>query len=210
MKGYDEPFEGHEFHLTLFKDLSTGIEYGSIYSGNELPEPIIGRVVSSRLQPSTGGTDTTFIVIEVGNLVDYVFVKAGEVKKGQDALKEIFTHRTDEYVKICDPYISVETIKILSNAGNSITIDILTKDIKDINAVKNEADKLPNRIIIKKLSNIHHRLILTKGEGWISDHTLKDFGKADSQLIKLASSIEAEDAFDENWIQSKTIYDKPN
>ena len=59
-------------------------------------------------------------------------------------------------------------------------------------------------MIIKKWPKIHHRLILTQGEGWNSDHSLKDFGTKDSQLIKLPSSIEAEDAFDDNWKQSQT------
>lgn len=210
-KGYNEPYKGHDFRVTLFEDLSTVIQYGSIYSGNELPEPIIGRVLHSNLEPSTGGTGTRFIVLEEGNFVDYVFVKAGELKKGQDALKEIFTHRVDEFVKICDPYINEDTIKLVSNAGNSITIDILTEKIKkatDLQEVKKEADKLPNKLIIKEGINLHDRFILTKSEGWVVGHSLKDFGTRISSLTKLASPVEWEDAFDENWTQSQTIYGK--
>jgi hypothetical protein len=214
-KGYDEyPYGGYEAYslrVTLFEDLSTGIQYGSIYDGKLLPKPIIGRVVGSQLQPSMGGTGTTFIEIEEGNIgEDYVFVKAGELRKGQDALKEIFTSRIDEFVKICDPYINEDTIKLVSNVADSITIDILTQKIKkiDIDAVKKEAGRLPNKIIIKEGMNLHDRFILTKGEGWIVGHSLKDFGTKISSLTKLATSVEWEDAFDENWIQSKTIYDK--
>jgi hypothetical protein len=52
-----------------------------------------------------------FFEIEEGNFEDYVFVEAGEITKGQDALKEIFIHCIDEYVKIWDPYISPDTIR---------------------------------------------------------------------------------------------------
>jgi hypothetical protein len=47
------------------------------------------------------------------------------------------------------------------------------------------------------------------GEGWIVGHSLKDFGTKTSQLTKMASSLEAETAFDENWNQSgKTVFEK--
>ncbi|HEY7226765.1 MAG TPA: hypothetical protein VH481_01410 [Nitrososphaeraceae archaeon] len=55
----------------------------------------------------------------------------------------------------------------------------------------------------------NNRFILTMGEGWIVGHSLKDFGTKTSQLTKMASSLEAETAFDENWNQSgKTVFEK--
>ena len=158
---------------------------------------------------SGGGTHTTFFEIEEGHFEDYVFVKAGEVKKGQDALKEIFTRRIDEYVKIWDPYISADNIRLVSNVEGSKTILILTEKIDDLKKIEEAAKGLPNRIIIKKGVRIYHdRFILTRGEGWIVGHSLKDFGKRNSMLNKLASSVEAEMAFDENWIPSETIFKK--
>jgi hypothetical protein len=79
-----------------------------------LAEPITGRVISSEVRGATpSGGGTTFFEIEEGDFEDHVFVKAGEVKKGQAALMEIFTRRIDDYVKICDPWISEETIKLV-------------------------------------------------------------------------------------------------
>jgi hypothetical protein len=89
-----------------------------------------------------------------------------------------------------------------------IDILILTKNTKNFNPVIDEAKKLPNKIIIKKGVKLHDRFILTLGEGWIVGHSLKDFGTKNSQLTKLASSVEAETAFDENWIQSQTVFEK--
>ena len=46
------------------------------------------------------------------------------------------------------------------------------------------------------------------GEGWTVGHSLKDFGTKPSLLTKLASSLEAERAFDENWIQTEIVFEK--
>ena len=203
-RGYQADYEGYGLRVTVFDVLTNGIQYSSKFDGKAIHEPIIGRVIRSDVR---GGSATTFFEIEEGLLEDHVFVNAGEVKKGQDTLTEIFTRRVDNYVKIWDPYISVDTIRLISNVGNSITILILTQNITDINEVKEEANRLPNRLVIRKGSNLHDRFILTMGEGWIIGHSLKDFGTKTSQLTKLASSLEAETAFD-NWNQSASVFEK--
>jgi hypothetical protein len=207
-RGYDTEYEGYELRVTVFDVLTNGEHHTSMFDGKVIPDPIIGRVIRSDVRGVTSGAGTTFFEIEEGYFEDYVFVKAGDVKKGQDALREIFIRRIDEYVKIWDPYISVDTISLISNVGNSTTILILTQNVTDIDEVKKEANKLPNRLIIRKGSRLHDRFILTKGEGWIIGHSLKDFGTKTSQITKLAVSREAESAFDENWNQSETVFEK--
>jgi hypothetical protein len=207
-KGYETEYEGYELRVTVFDVLTTGAHYSSMFDGKVMPEPIIGRVIRSDVRGMMAGSATTYFEIEEGNFEDRAFVKAGEVKKGQAALTEIFTRRIDEYVKIWDPYISVDTIRLISNVGNSITILILAQTITDIDAVKKEANRLPNKLILKKGFKLHDRFILTMGEGWIVGHSLKDFGTKTSQLTKLAASLEAETAFDENWNQSETVFEK--
>lgn len=205
-----ERWEDRDLRLTLFDVLTNGAHYTHPFGGEDLPEPIIGRVIRSTVTPDMSGGGTTYFEIEEGHFEDYVFVQAGKVKKGQAALKDIFQRRMDEYVKIWDPYISIETIKLASNVGGLITILILTDDLKNIDQVKKEAEKLPNRLIIKKVGKLHHdRFILTKGEGWSVGQSLKDFGKKPSQLAKLPSSIEAETAFDETWnLIEETFFEK--
>jgi len=180
----------------------------SSFTANELPGPVTGRVLRSFVNDET---NTTFFEIEEGRFDNDVFVKAGELKKGQDAMKEIFATRMDVYVKIWDPYISVDTIRLVSNVEGSIGIDIMTQKITDQPAVEQEANQLLNRIVIKEGIKFHDhdRFILTKGEGWSVGQSLKDFGKRISLLAKLPVSVEVETAFDDNWNQSKTIYDKP-
>jgi hypothetical protein len=187
-KGYEEEYNGYPLRVTLMDIVTTGARY------YRLSKPILGRVVGSIVRPVTSGDGTTFFEIEEGHFEDYVFVTAGEVKRGQDALKEIFTRRIDEYVKIWDTYISPDTIRLVANVGGSKTILILTDNIDKIDKIeeiKKEAESLPNRLVLKKgPSKLYHdRFILTRGEGWSIGHSLKDFGKRNSNLIKLPSSL---------------------
>ena len=100
--------------------MTTGVHYTSPFDG-QIIGPILGRVIRSDVRG--------VFEIEEGHFEDYVFVKVGEEKKGQDALKEIFTRRIDEYVKIWDPYMSADNIKLVSNVEGSKTILVLTEKI---------------------------------------------------------------------------------
>lgn len=166
-----------------------------------LPEPIIGKVISS----TPKSNNTTSFVIEEGSYQDHVFVRAGEKQKGEDALIDILKNQLDAYVKICDPYVSPDTIKLLSNVHGGVDILLLTDNIKDVNTVKQEVAGLANKVSIRKGIGLHDRFILTKGEGWSVGHSLKDFGSKNSYLTKMASSVDAESAFDDNWIKARII-----
>jgi hypothetical protein len=110
-------------------------------------------------------------------------------------------------LKICDPYVSSDTIKLLSSIPISIDILLLTdNNIKDANTVnKQEVTRLGNKVRIRKGTGLHDRFILTKGEGRSIGHSLKDFGSKNSYLAKMVSSVDAESAFDENWNKAKTV-----
>ena len=152
-----------------------------------LAEPIIGKVISS----TRGGNNVTSFVIDEGSYQDYVFVRAGEKQKGENALSDILKNQIDTYVKICDPYISPDTIKLLSNVRGCTNILLLTDNIKDANTVKQETTRLGNKISIRKGAGLHDRFILTRGEGWSVGHSLKDFGSKNSILAKMVASVDA-------------------
>jgi hypothetical protein len=65
--------------------------------------------------------------------------------------------------------------------------------------------KLTNKVSIRKGTGLHDRFILTEGEGWSVGHSLKDFGSKNSYLTRMASSIDAESVFDDNWIKAIVI-----
>jgi hypothetical protein len=207
-RAYDTEYNGYRWRLGDFDVVTTGTHLTSPFGG-KIIDPIEGRVVSSDVIPSMNGVGTTYFKIEEGRFEDHVFVNAGEVKKGQDAIIEIFTRRIDQYVKIWDPYVSIDTLQLLSNVGNSTTILILTEKFTDddVDVVIKEAKKLSNKVLIKQQPKREHhdRFILTLGEGWSVGHSLKDFGSRTSLLAKLPFSHDPEWAFDDTWIRSKTI-----
>jgi hypothetical protein len=87
---------------------------------------------------------------------------------------------------------------------------ILTDKITDESQVRSEASLLKNKVLIKKGVALHDRFVLTKGEGWYIGHSLKDFGTTHSQLSKMPSSADEENAFDESWNLSSFILDNKN
>lgn len=120
-----------------------------------LAEPIIGKVTSSTRK----GNNITSFVIEEGSYQDHVFVRAGEKQKGENALTDILKNQLDTYVKICDLYVSPDTIKLLSNVRSGVDILLLTDNIKDANTVKQEVTRLGNKISIRKGSGLHDRFL---------------------------------------------------
>ncbi len=120
-----------------------------------LAEPIIGKVTSSTQKDN----NTTSFVIEEGSYQDHVFVRAGEKQKGENALSDILKNQLDTYLKICDPYVSPDTIKLLSNARSCVDILLLTDNIKDANTVKQEVTRLGNKISIRKGAGLHDRFL---------------------------------------------------
>ena len=187
--------------VSVINNISTGVTHRSRVEGVIMATPpvypsteIIGKVISCETRSSG-----TYFQIATGTIQDHVFVKAGEIKKGQDAIIDILSNQLNEYVKIWDPYISVDSIKLLSNVQQSVDILILTQKITDLNTLSNQVSQLQNKVAIRKGVNLHDRFILTKGEGWFIGHSLKDFGKKTSLLSKMVSSLDAETAFDETW-----------
>jgi hypothetical protein len=189
-------------NMTNHQDLRS-IDEGIVMSKSPvtLAEPIIGKVISSTRKSN----NSTSFVIEEGSYQDHVFVRAGEKQKGEDALRDILKNQLGTYVKICDPYVSRGTIKLLSNVRSGVDNLLLTDNINDINSVKHEVVKLTNKVSIRKGTGLHDRFILTGGEGWSVGHLLKDFGSKNSYLTKTASSVDAESALDDNWIKATVI-----
>jgi hypothetical protein len=150
---------------TVIENLTTGqiirSRFEGVIAANPsvlLTNPIIGKVIHS----NNNGYDTSFELV-LGTYQDYVFVKAGEKQKGQDALIDILKNQLHSYVKICDPYINQETIRLISNVPSDIRVLILTDNIANIVQVRNEISMISDKITVKKGLGLHDRFILTKG-----------------------------------------------
>ena len=170
-----------------------------------LPEPIIGRVTSS----SDRGVDATIFSIEEGRFVDdYIFIRAGQKKRARDAIVDIFKTQLNLYVKIIDNYVNAETIKLLFNIPSHITIYIISDNLKDKDkpVIQQEVSKLRNKVLIRTNTGAQHdRVIITRGNGWSVGHSLKDLGSKNSHVQMMQSVTDAEQAFDDDWING-TVY----
>ena len=164
------------------------------------PTEIIGKVQSSVIRSE--GADFTLIQ---GSIQDHVFYRAEETKNGRDAIVEILSNQLQTYVKIWDPYISEDSIRLLSHVRKPVDILILTQKITNLPQIKSEVSKLGNKVIIRRCAGLNDRFVLTKGEGWSIGNSLKDFGTKANLLSKLIKPLEVESAFDDTWNLSKDI-----
>lgn len=78
----------------------------------------------------------------------------------------------------------------------------MTDKITDIDQIKNEIYSINN-----KISGMGLHDILTKGEGWSVGHSIKDFGTKNSQLLKMARSVEAEYILKGLTVENQMILD---
>ena len=179
---------------------STGYLHGTITmtSQSDLREPIIGRVVES----SVAGNNVITFTIEEGKFEDYVFIRAGQRQRARDVILDFFRNQLDLYVKICDNYVNVETIKLLSHVPPHIMILIISDNLKDKNkpVIQSEVSKLQNKVLMRKTDEQHDRFIITRGRGWSVGHSLKDLGSKNSHVQMMRTVTDAEQTFDDDWI----------
>jgi hypothetical protein len=60
-----------------------------------LPEPVIGKVISSTHKSN----NVTSFIMEEGSYQDHIFVRAGEKQKGEDALRDILKNQLADYLR---------------------------------------------------------------------------------------------------------------
>jgi hypothetical protein len=198
--------QSYPIRVTRMENFTANTDHTSFLEGvfmanppRRLREPIIGRVTSS----SDRGNDATIFTIEEGRFEDYVFIRAGQIKRARDVILDIFRNQLDLYMKIIDNYVNAETIKLLAHVPPHITVLVISDNIKekDKPVIQSELSKLyNNKVLIKTSDAQHDRAIITRGKGWSVGHSLKDLGSKNSHLQRMGSVAEAERTFDDDWI----------
>ena len=156
--------------------------------------------------------DMTTLSINPGlYLPSNVFIPSGDRTGGKDYLKAIFLNEVVDYVKICDKYISDETLKLLSDLNPGINVKLLGHSFKNNNIYSSIIQSLNKRGInveirkIDKEKEIHDRYILSKYYGYIIGHSLKDLGKSDTFISRLQDTSQIEPQFDNRWKSATKI-----
>jgi len=181
---------------TIIENLSSGNRQVSRINGTmmttnpqDFDPPIVGRVENFEIRNS----NTYFTLREGVYTEEHIFIEAGNPIRGRDILANIFSNELSSYVKICDPYIDENTIKLLQNVPDGIPAQIICHTIHNQSATQAEIERLNasgKSIGVRRVdrSAIHARYIITENYGWIVDHSLKDLGTRDANIRALTST----------------------
>lgn len=198
IKGTEE--NDGRIRVSVLENLTSGIKQISRINGilmgrppEELDPLIEGRVIKGEIHSS----DPTKLTLALGVYTDdHVFIEAGNPQIANNVLQNIFSSQLSNYVKICDPYINDDTIRLFNNVPNQISIQLLYHTISPSNSRANVISEIQNlrgngkSIDVKftDRSSIHSRYIITDGYGWVIDHSLKDLGTKDVNILSLTST----------------------
>ncbi|MBN2566496.1 hypothetical protein JXB02_00225 [Candidatus Woesearchaeota archaeon] len=132
-------------------------------------------------------------------------IKAGESFTAVKIFEEFLSSEINGDVKLCDPYISPETLfPFLNLKGKIKSIQILTANIFNkekfdsyINKFKKE---LGISVEIKENKKIHDRYIITDNSCWWMGTSIKDLGNKDT-IIQDISVVKKsmDELFSERW-----------
>jgi hypothetical protein len=144
-----------------------------------------------------------------------VFITAGRRIKGESELERLLSNEVDTFLKICDPYVSKDTLKYLEVVPLDVPVQVLTTYITNQSRFEDSLTVLRRKRRIEVLrvgmdeggTPIHDRYILTNGKGWIIGTSLKDIGKKDTTVSEIDSTRLFEERFDSYWVPSEIVID---
>lgn len=144
-----------------------------------------------------------------------VLVEAGRRIMGETEIEGFLSKDTEVYLKICDPYVSKETLRFLEVIPKGITVQILTAYIKSQSQFERALELLRKNHDIHVLrvkshdgrSPLHDRYILTKGQGWTIGASLKDVGRKDTVISAIENPNPFEKRYDSYWRENEIDLD---
>lgn len=121
-----------------------------------------------------------------------IFVTPGTPWSTQRELRNFLREHTRGFLFIIDPYISEETLDIISDVR--LPIKILTsnlgrknKESEFLRAYKKFKKEKVDQVEMRQVasSELHGRYILTELQGWVIDHSLQDLGTKPALVLPL-------------------------
>lgn len=109
-----------------------------------------------------------------------------------------------EYVKICDPWVDIETLEAFLSIPRGIPIYLLTGESGKSRKFQNACGTFQaerSLFEVRLVQGLHDRFILTKNRGWLLGSSIKDFGKKFSAFTPLLNkdAMETESIYDDLW-----------
>jgi arsenate reductase-like glutaredoxin family protein len=143
--------------------------------------------------------------------IDSMFIRADKkmLKKALDTIsKHIY-----QYIKIMDPYLSVEWVDFISSLPDNVDVKIITskpdKENDIIQRLKNlhKSNKIEIIKIFDRNGSLHDRFILTKDQGWQIGTSLNSASKKYTNIMQLVNKWDIEEKFDFLWNKNNSIQD---
>ena len=124
-----------------------------------------------------------------------------------------------EYVKIIDPYLSLEWIDFISDLPDNIDVKIITSKMAGVSQSRIiqrlEGLHMINRVEIIRIyvneewgprgTPLHDRYILTKDDGWQIGTSLNSASKKYTNIMQLSNNWNIEEHFDFLWNEDNDI-----
>jgi hypothetical protein len=132
-------------------------------------------------------------------------IPRGRPLLGMSEIEQIVSCNVKGFLKVCDPYISYETLVLLEPTSKDIPIIILTVKIHEQEKTKKYLDRMKQQGHNIKIMQIqggtkaapHDRFILTQNRGWQIGTSLKDIGKRESTIVEIDNLPEVSTMIDE-------------
>jgi hypothetical protein len=125
-------------------------------------------------------------------------IPSGRPLKGRVEVEQIFSTEVSEFLWVCDPYFSHETLAMLEATPIDIPITVLTAKIQDIDVFNKSLTLMRNkgrRIDVYLLKGgprnaPHDRYIVDGKKAWNIGTSIKDIGNRDSTISHIDNRME--------------------
>lgn len=144
-------------------------------------------------------------------------IKGGELYTGKRGVEEQIFKQLSGVIYICDPYCDVTTLDFFTEINNNVTIQVLTKSVKDVEKFKRRTRdlmeerknlKLEIRQHVKEV--LHDRFIVIKDKeiAYSVGTSLNGIGKKDTVITELPKDIfdALVELFEHRWKEANQIF----
>jgi hypothetical protein len=139
---------------------------------------------------------------------DEMLIPAGHYFTGQRWVKEILAGAAKS-VDIIDLYIGSELFDRIDDADINVDIRVITQKCASSPSYYNAfAQAYSGKIELRNLKPgvLHARIIIVDGtSGYTIDHSLKDLGKKDAHIKKIADVVSELRLFEKRWAEGTTV-----
>jgi len=147
-----------------------------------------------------------FLLIEDKN--NAIIINSGETFSSKKIFSEEIIKSLSGTIKLCDPYIDVRLLDLLSEINPACQIQVLSCNLieknkgvfsRSLTDLNNEGINIEVKLYDKSV--LHDRYILDDKNMWLIGHSIKDLGKKECYIVKVGEDLRGEslNLFNRRW-----------